>query len=194
MSGFFLDPNVLARATCLRRALLALFEKCRRYRVMSEFEGKAENICSYSVLPSLTQNGPPERHRNRMPFAFKPYCSNPNLDSVLNLRISPLRTAIILLLATVPWSVSAQTAQSEKLQQVISDLRTCVRTYAPAAQAAGVQNTNAAVNFFDKTCLTDFSRPLSDRAPSNLGAVPPGIFRLAIGEEWAAFIKQAGTR
>ena len=46
-----------------------------------------------------------------------------------------LRTAITLLLATVPWSVSAQTAQNENLKEVISNRRACVRTYAPAAQA-----------------------------------------------------------
>ena len=33
------------------------FETCRLRRAMSEFEGKAENICSYRVLLSLTQSG-----------------------------------------------------------------------------------------------------------------------------------------
>jgi hypothetical protein len=64
-----------------------------------------------------------------------------------------LRTAIALLLATVPWSVSAQTAvQNENLRQVISKLETCVRTYSPAAQAAGIQKTSDAIDFFIKTC------------------------------------------
>ncbi len=33
------------------------FETCRMRRAMSEFEGKAENICSHRVLLSLTQLG-----------------------------------------------------------------------------------------------------------------------------------------
>ena len=101
-----------------------------------------------------------------------------------NLWIGPLRVAIALLLVTVPLSASAQTTQSENLGQVISRLRTCVRTYAPAAQAAGVQMTGDAFKFFTDKC----DPPLSDLAPTDVGAVPPGIFRLAISEEWVAFV------
>jgi len=113
-----------------------------------------------------------------------------NSRDVLFLWIGPLRTAVTLLLATLPWSVSAQTAHNEKLRQVVSNLRACVRAYAPTAQAAGVQTTSDAVNFFIKTC----SPPLSDLAPENVGAIPPGTLRIAIGDEWTAFIEETRTR
>ena len=120
-----------------------------------------------------------------------------------------MRPVITLLLATVPWSVFAQTAQDENLKEVISKLRACVRTYAPAAQAAGIQNMGDAINFFIETCTVPLTvsalinpgavpapRPgmlsLSDYA--NVGAVPPGTFRRVIGEEWAAFVEQTRTR
>jgi hypothetical protein len=65
-----------------------------------------------------------------------------------------LRTAITLLLATVPWWVSAQTAaQNGNLLQLLSKLKTCVRANAPAAQAAGMKNANDATNFLLKTCV-----------------------------------------
>jgi hypothetical protein len=100
--------------------------------------------------------------------------------------MGPLRIVIALLLVTVPWSVSAQTTQSENLRQVISRLRTCVRTYAPAAQAAGLQMTGDAFKFFTDKC----GPPLSDLAPTNVGAVPPGILRRAISEEWTDFASE----
>ena len=102
--------------------------------------------------------------------------------------------------------MSAQTAaQSENLLQVISKLKTCVRTYAPA-QAARAQSTSDAINFFIKKCtppLGDLTNAgaapagpgmlsLSDLA--NVGAIPPGMFRRVIGEEWADFVEQTRTR
>ena len=138
--------------------------------------------------------------------AFKPYCHN-LLLAAPNLWTGQLRTAITLLLATAPWSVSAQTAaQTENLLQVISKLKTCVRTYAPAAQAAGVQKPSDAINFFIKTCIPPVSvlgnadaasagpgtLSLSDLA--NVGAMPPGIFRRVIGEEWASLVEETRAR
>lgn len=121
-----------------------------------------------------------------------------------------MRIVVTLLLATVPWSVSAQTAQNENLKEVISKLRACVRTYAPAVQAVGMQKTSDAINFFIETCTPPLSvidltnagaappppRPgmLSPSDFANVGAVPPGIFRRAIGEEWAAFVEETRTR
>jgi hypothetical protein len=119
----------------------------------------------------------------------------------------PLRTAITLLLVSVPWSVSAQTAaQNENLQQVISKLKTCVRTYAPDAQTVGVEKTDDAINFFIKTCIPPLGhlanagaaplRPgmLSLSDLDNVGAVPPGLFRRVVGEEWAAFVEETRAR
>jgi hypothetical protein len=124
---------------------------------------------------------------------------------VLLFWIGPLRTAITLLLAIVPWSVSAQTtAQNENLLKVITKLKACVQTYTPAAQAAGVQTTGDAINFFMKTCTPPIG-VLGSAAPTgpgmlsqsdfdNIGAIPPGIFRRAVKDEWATFIEETRTR
>lgn len=124
-----------------------------------------------------------------------------------NLWTGPLRTAITLLLATVPWSVSAQTtAQTENLLQVIFKLKTCVRTHAPVAQAAGVQKPSDAINFFIKTCIPPASvlgnadaasaepGTLSLSDLNNVGAMPPGVFRRIIGEEWASLVEETRAR
>jgi hypothetical protein len=121
--------------------------------------------------------------------------------------IGQLRTAIALLLATVPWSVSAQTAaQNEKLAQVIAKLKTCVGIYAPTAQAAGMQKTSDAINFFIEICTPPIdvlgnggaasARPgaLSRSDFANVGAIPPGIFRRVTGEEWVSFVEKTRTR
>jgi hypothetical protein len=95
-----------------------------------------------------------------------------------------MRTAVALLLATLSCSASAQTAQDQNLQQVISKLRTCVQTNAPSAQMTGVQETEDIFNFFLKKC----GPPPSDLEPAKIGAIPPGIFRRAVGEERRAFV------
>jgi hypothetical protein len=108
-----------------------------------------------------------------------------------------LRTAITLLLATVSWPVSAQTAaQNENLLQLLSKLRICVRANAPAAHAAGMKNTSDATDFLIKRCIpplvllgdADAAPPrpgmLSQSDFGNVGAMPPGILRRVVGEEW----------
>jgi type II secretory pathway pseudopilin PulG len=97
------------------------------------------------------------------------------------------RTAIALLLTTVSWSASAQTAQNEQLRQVISNLKTCVRMRAPEAQANGVDTTGDAVEYLVRTCSPRVTEL------ENVGAVPPGIFRITIDEECAAFVKRKST-
>ena len=140
--------------------------------------------------------------------AFKPYCAN-LVSQFPYLWIGQLRTAIAILLATMSWSVSAQTAQNEKLNEVISKLRACVRTYAPAAQAAGTQNTRDATNFLIETCLPPFrmsdllnpgaassprSGALSPSDLANVGAIAPGLFRHVIGEELSEIFDQTRAR
>ncbi|KJC59754.1 hypothetical protein UP10_16555 [Bradyrhizobium sp. LTSPM299] len=98
------------------------------------------------------------------------------------------RTAITLMLAAVPWSasaVSAQTAQDEQLRHVISNLKACVRTHAPAAQAIGIQTIGDAVNYFVEVC----NIPMPDLA--RIGALPPGIIRGTIAREWTALADMA---
>lgn len=99
-----------------------------------------------------------------------------------------LRTALALLFLTASWPVLAQPEQNEKLRQVISDLRACVRTHAPRAQAAGIRTTSEAVEFFSGKC----GPPLSDLAPADVGTVPPGSFRHAIVEAWTAAKGKSG--
>jgi hypothetical protein len=113
-------------------------------------------------------------------------------------------TSVILLLAALPGSASAQTAPNEKLQQVISKLRSCVRTYAPAAQTAGAENFGDAINFFLKICINlppgfadagaALPGTLSSSDLADVGAVPPGIFRRITREEWTNFVEQTRTR
>jgi hypothetical protein len=113
-------------------------------------------------------------------------------------------TSVMLLLAALPGSAGAQTAPNEKLQQVISKLRSCVRTHAPAAQAAGMRNSSDAINFFLKVCISlppgfadageALPGALSSSDLADVGAVPPGIFRRVAGEEWASFVEQTRTR
>jgi hypothetical protein len=93
-----------------------------------------------------------------------------------------MRAAIALLLAVLSWSASAQTAKDQNLQQVISKLRACVQTNAHSAQMAVLQDTDDILDFFFKEC----GPPLSDLDPAKVGAIPPGIFRRAVGEEWRA--------
>jgi hypothetical protein len=115
-----------------------------------------------------------------------------------------LRTAIALLLATLLWPVSAQTAQNENLNQYISKLRACARAHAPEAQAAGVRTPNEAANYFFKVCVlvvglilmgsdVDQKKRLDDDL-KEVGPLPPGIIRIAFREEWAAFIENTGSR
>jgi hypothetical protein len=90
---------------------------------------------------------------------------------------------VAVLLGILPWSASAQSARdADQLQPVISNLRACVRTNAPAARNAGVQTMNEATQFFSQQCSATLS---NDLAKANPGAVPPGRFRAVIGEEWA---------
>jgi len=101
------------------------------------------------------------------------------------MRIGPLKAAIALLFAFVAPSASAQTEQNEQLGQVISNLKSCVRTHAAQAQTAGVR-TSGAADYFGRMCV-----PSAD--VGKLGAIPPGLFRTTINAEWDAFIKETGA-
>jgi hypothetical protein len=129
--------------------------------------------------------------------------SNRGVAEYWIVRSSRTMTSVILLLSALPGLAGAQTAP-EKLQLVISKLRSCVRTYAPAAQAAGVRNGGDAINFFLKICITlppgfaddgaALPGALSSSDLADVGAVPPGIFRRVAGEEWGNFVEQTRAR
>ncbi len=119
---------------------------------------------------------------------------------------APLRIAVVVLLATVPWSVSAETSENEKLNEVLAKLRACVRTYAPAART---QTTRDPLNFLIETCspplrASDLTSPgaspgadpgaLSPSDLAGVGAIPPGLFRHVVSEEWADIIDPTRAR
>lgn len=116
-----------------------------------------------------------------------------------------MRTAIVMLLATVPWSLSAQTAtQKQNLDGYIASLRACARAHAPEAQAAGVRTQDEAVKYFAKVCIpvlglfltgsdADHQKSSADDL-KDMGALPPGIFRAAFREGWTAFIERMDGR
>jgi len=120
-----------------------------------------------------------------------------------------LMSTACLLLATMSLPVSAQTTQDEKLAQVLSKLRACVRTNAPAAQQAGIKTIGEAAEFFQKKCFpplvfslgqnTDAGQNTSPGQITELdlkgvGAMPPGIYRRVVSEEWTAAIEEARPR
>ena len=96
--------------------------------------------------------------------------------------------ACTLLLALAAGSAAAQTEQDHNLGQVIAKLRACVQANAPSAQVVGMSTAADASDFFLGVC----GPPLIDLA--QIGAVPPGIFRRVVGEEWRGFVEAAVPR
>ncbi|MGJ4923971.1 hypothetical protein ACQR0Y_25165 [Bradyrhizobium oligotrophicum] len=103
--------------------------------------------------------------------------------------VDALRTAIASLLVTAALLVSAR-AENDNLRQVVSNLKACVRTYAPTVKAAGFRTADDAVNLFIERC----GPRASFLAPENVGAIPPGLLRDAVRDEWSAFIGDAQPR
>ena len=100
----------------------------------------------------------------------------------------PARNAITLLLLITPSLALAQsTGSREGLQHVIFNLRSCVRAHAPTAQAAGVRTKNEAVEFLLQKCDAALESDFAKLGAGALTPVPPGIFRRAVQDEWAAF-------
>ena len=101
-----------------------------------------------------------------------------------------MRIAITLLLAIVTSSASAQMDQSEKLRETIAKLKACVRTHAPEVQAPAAKGIGNAVDYFSEVC----SPPITDLDPAKVGAVPPGIFRATIKQEWSTIAGDTSAR
>jgi hypothetical protein len=110
-----------------------------------------------------------------------------------------IAVAAAFLLTAGP-SFGQQAHDDEPLQQLLSGLRACVRSHAAGAYALGVRATRDAeehlLNRCGKTVLNDLfgSIAVNDRAISRVSAVPPGIFRVIVREEWAAFLESASGR
>lgn len=105
----------------------------------------------------------------------------------------PLRAAVLASLLMLPFSAAAQTPQDEK--PYVSDFRACVRLNTTGARAAGVRTEDQAVDYALKRCMPLFgvfmgsvnTLPLSSSIPEG-EAVPPGLFRVIVRQEWGDFI------
>jgi hypothetical protein len=92
-------------------------------------------------------------------------------------------------------SFGQQARDDRPLQQLLSDLRACVRSNAAEVYALGIRATRDAekhlLNRCGKTVLNEFfvSTVLNGGTP-----LPPGILRKTAREEWAAFLNAAGGR
>jgi hypothetical protein len=83
-------------------------------------------------------------------------------------------------LAFVTEPASAQAGQNERLGEIIAKLRACVRAHAPEVQEPAAKGIGNAIDYFIEVC----SPPITSLDPAQVGAVPPGIFRITITEEW----------
>lgn len=103
-----------------------------------------------------------------------------------------MSAAIVPLLLTLPFAASAETPQGE--QSSVSRLRTCVRSHARDAQAAGVRTPDDAASYFVKVCLPLFGMFLESNNTAKEEALPPGIYRNVIRQEWSGFVDQGDSR
>ena len=103
-----------------------------------------------------------------------------------------MRAAVLVLLLALPFSVTAQTPQAE--QSSVSRFRDCVRSHAADAKAAGVRTAGEAANYAMKMCAPLFGVFLGLPTTSEEEALPPGIYRQIIREEWGDFLEQRGKR
>lgn len=95
-----------------------------------------------------------------------------------------MKSAIALLLLTLPCSASAQTTQTDRHGEVVANLRACVRDHAALAQATEGDPL---------TYLVEICRSQTGDM-TGISPVPPGIFRRVVSEEWAAFLKEKSGR
>jgi hypothetical protein len=115
-----------------------------------------------------------------------------------------IAVAAAFLLTAGP-SFGQQAHDDGPLQQLLSGLGACVRSHAAGVYALGIRATRDAEELLldrcGKTVLNDLfgsialnERAANERATSKLPAVPPGIFRVTVREEWAAFLDGASGR
>lgn len=91
--------------------------------------------------------------------------------------------------------LSAQTHNDESPS--VTRFRACVRMHAPDAQAAGVRTLEDAVSYAMKACLPLFGIFLDPNASSKgevaEEALPPGVFRAVLRQEWGNFLGQRNS-
>ena len=86
------------------------------------------------------------------------------------------------------------------LQEFLSDLRACVRSNAAEVYDLGIRATRDAEELFLNRCSKPtlnglFGRTALDgRATPKLKAMPPGILRRTVRDEWAAFLNEKNSK
>ncbi|MBR0757810.1 hypothetical protein JQ604_37000 [Bradyrhizobium jicamae] len=93
--------------------------------------------------------------------------------------------AIGLFVAATSWSANAQSDGRDKIETIVSDLRACARTNAESAKAAGIAAANDAFAHLYSRCQSMIEDDLKRLAPV---AIPPGLFRIVLRDEWTTFI------
>ena len=101
-------------------------------------------------------------------------------------------------LLTAGASFGQQADDDAALQQFLSDLRACARSNAAEIDALGIRATRDAEEILLKRCnpLNDLfaSIKLNERPTAKLPAMPPGISRQTMREEWVAFLNGASGK
>jgi hypothetical protein len=98
--------------------------------------------------------------------------------------IKRLLTAMALLAIMAQPSLGQSARGDDRLQPLISSLRTCVRANASAAYNADVRTESEAVAFL---VARSNATILDELAKAGDVVVPPGLFRVVIRQEWTAF-------
>jgi hypothetical protein len=105
--------------------------------------------------------------------------------------IKRLLTAMALLAITAQPSLGQSAHGDDRLQPLISSLRTCVRVNASAAYNAGIRTEPEAVAFLVARCNATI---LDELAKAGDPVVAPGLFRVVIRQEWTAFTTGSNSR
>jgi hypothetical protein len=105
--------------------------------------------------------------------------------------IKRLLTAMALLAIIAQPSLGQSADGDDRLQPLISRLRTCVRANASVAYNAGIRTEPEAVAVLVTRCN---ATTLDELAKAGDLVVPPGLFRGVIRQEWTAFTTGSNSR
>jgi hypothetical protein len=106
--------------------------------------------------------------------------------------VGQMAKALMIVLALITARPSlAQSSREDRLQPLVSRLRTCVRSNAARAYASGIRTEADAVAFFRQRCDTTIKDEL---AKGQDLLVPPGLLRIVMREEWAAFMASSNGK
>ena len=109
-----------------------------------------------------------------------------------------IAVATAFLLTAGP-SFGQQADDDGALPQYLSDFRACVRSNAAEVHALGIRATHDAEGIFLKRCMPTLndifaSTKLNERTIWTGPALRPGILRITVRQEWAAFLNGASGK